>query len=122
MDWFWAFVFTQVVEIPIYVYGFRVRVYEAFGASALTHPIVWFVIPTLWERFYLAVFAPHPSLWISQTPRYWIMVVIAETFAVTAEAGYFRFIGKKKTLGWAFAANMASVTLGFASRALFDWP
>lgn len=122
MSWLLAFLFTQAVEIPIYVFGLRVRPYEAFGASALTHPIVWFVIPQLWERLYLAALAPHPSLRLAHMPRYWVMVVIAETFAVLAEAAYFRLLGKDKALRWSFGANMASVTLGFTCRALFGFP
>src|SRR5262249_35014609 len=57
LEWIYAFLFTQAVEVPIYVFALRggpetppqralaKRVLIAFGASALTHPIVWFVIP-----------------------------------------------------------------------------
>ncbi|UQA62699.1 hypothetical protein [Polyangium aurulentum] len=122
MPWLWAFLFTQAVEMPIYMLGLRVRPIEAFGASALTHPIVWFVIPPLFERIYLALLAPHPSLRLAQGPRYWTMVVIAEAFAIGAEALYMRAIGREKTLRWSFAANLASVTLGLICRSLFGYP
>lgn len=122
MAWLYAFLFTQAVEIPIYIYGLRARPDEAFCASALTHPIVWFVIPTAFERFYLAVLAPHPALWLTSGPRYWLMVLLAETFAVLAEAAYFRALKKARPLRWALIANLSSVSLGLAFRALFGWP
>jgi len=120
--WFWAFLFTQAVEVPIYVLGLRARPIEAFGASALTHPIVWFVIPPVFAWLYLALLAPYPSLRLAQEPRYWTMVVIAEAFAIVAEAVYMRALGREKTLRWSFAANMASVTLGLLSRSMFGYP
>jgi hypothetical protein len=122
MEWLWAFLFTQAVEIPVYVLGLRAKFDEAFGASAVTHPIVWFVIPPLWDWLYLALLAPHPSLWMTPTTRYWVMVVIAESFAISGEALYFRLLRKKKTWRWSFAANMASVTLGLLSREIFGVP
>lgn len=122
MDWFWAFLFTQIVEIPIYMRGLRAKPHEAFGASALTHPIVWFVIPPAWAWLHTTLLAPHAALRLSATPRYWVMVVIAETFAVVGEAVYFKQLGKEKAWRWAFVANMTSVTLGFACREIFGWP
>jgi hypothetical protein len=122
MPWFWAFLFTQIVEVPIYKRGMRARVHEAFGASALTHPIVWFVIPELWDWFYLHVLATHAGLLLNLDARYYIMVAIAETFAVSAEAWYFRFLGLDKPWRWAFIANMASFGLGMLSRAIFGFP
>src|SRR5262249_7561235 len=79
--WLSAFAFTQAVEVPIYIFGLGIdgaedatvarRAAIGFGASALTHPIVWFVIPGLLP-------------WAS----YWSMVAVAETFAVLVEALY----------------------------------
>ncbi|MBL8973557.1 MAG: hypothetical protein JNK56_23415, partial [Myxococcales bacterium] len=59
--WFSAFVFTQALEMPIYLAAFRRRVDArgeplpreslrwrlgfGFLASMATHPYVWFVIP-----------------------------------------------------------------------------
>lgn len=57
MAWLLAFLFTQAIEIPIYMRGLRVRVYEALGASAFTHPIVWFVIPPLCDWLYFTLMA-----------------------------------------------------------------
>jgi hypothetical protein len=36
--WLQAFVFTQIVEVPIYMRSMRCSVWAAFGASAITHP------------------------------------------------------------------------------------
>jgi hypothetical protein len=122
MPWFWAFLFTQIVEVPIYMRGMRARFHEALGASSLTHPIVWFVIPELWDRFYLNVLQRHTSIWLTSSTRYVIMVVFAEVFAVVAEAFYFRFIGLEKPWRWSLIANMASFGLGSLSRAYLGFP
>lgn len=120
--WFYAFLFTQAVEVPVYVWGAKTRWDEGFCASAITHPFVWFLIPDLIDRLYLAVCAPHPSLWMGDTVRYWLMVVVAETFAVLVEGAYLRWLGKGQPFRWAFIANMASVAVGLSSRSLFGFP
>jgi hypothetical protein len=104
--WLSAFVFTQCVEIPIYTRLARATLPAAFGASALTHPIVWFIIPELMQgRGYLA------------------MVLVAETFAVVAEALYLGLaFGVNRPLCWALLANVTSAGLGLLSRALLGWP
>lgn len=122
MPWFWAFLFTQVVEVPIYMRGIRARFHEALGASSLTHPIVWFVIPELMDWFYLTILERHASIWLTSSTRYGIMVFVAEVFAVVAEALYFRFIGLEKPWRWSLIANMASFGLGSLSRAWFGVP
>ena len=112
--WIVAFVFTQAIEIPIYAFALRRWGSEsarartalvAFGASAITHPIVWFVIPRL---------SPY---------RYRTTVILAEIFAIIVEAVYLRkAAGLKHAWLWSLAANLTSVTLGFMSRAKFGWP
>jgi hypothetical protein len=131
--WFGAFVFTQAVEVPIWahalreqrdasvLWGLRPRadgegdlarapwptwavVAVAFGASAITHPFVWFAFP----RF--------------QPWGYWAMVLQAEVFAVVVEAVYMRAFGLSRALGWSLVANGASAGLGMLSRSFFDWP
>lgn len=67
--WLWAFALTQLFEVPVYR-RFGAGWVAAFGASALTHPVVWFVFPWLLR----------PAL------GYWAMVGVAEGFAVAAEA------------------------------------
>ncbi|MCL2723725.1 MAG: hypothetical protein FWD69_04740 [Polyangiaceae bacterium] len=106
--WLVAFVFTQLVEVPLYSIGLRVRVVAAFGASAITHPIVWFVICN---------------------PRwggsYWTQVAVAELFAWLAEAAYFALafgINTRRALGWSLIANAASFSAGLLSRALIGAP
>ena len=52
--WWQAFLLTQLVEIPIYLYAGRSlprmnRIALAFGASAVTHPFVWFAFP--WQQW-----------------------------------------------------------------------
>ncbi|MBW2454723.1 MAG: hypothetical protein JRI68_09435 [Deltaproteobacteria bacterium] len=114
--WLGAFVFTQVVECPIYVRALRAekrplpaKVVLAFAASAITHPIVWFVIPAVWMN-------------AEQFGGYWTMVAIAEAFAVGVEAAYFWALGLRRPWLWALGANVASAGLGFLSRAAFGWP
>ncbi len=104
--WLFAFALTQAVEMPIWAValcGRRGRWLVAFGASALTHPIVWWVFPRLW-----------PS-------GYWAMVVAAEAFAVLAEAAYMRAFGLRRALPWSLLANGASCAAGFAIYAVLGW-
>jgi hypothetical protein len=106
--WLYAFVFTQVVEIPIYRRPLGGRTLVAFGASAITHPIVWFVFPALpWFR------------------GYWPMIAAAELFAWVVEAFYvygFGVRGLRRAFLWSLAANGASFSLGLLSHALFGRP
>ena len=103
--WLVAFFFTQLFEMPIYWKATRsLRV--AFFASAMTHPIVWFVFPMLMDH----------------RVGYWPMVVLAEMFAVLGEAGWLRFNGVPRPLLWSFGANVFSVGCGFALRELVGFP
>ncbi len=104
--WLRAFLFTQLVEMPIYACALECSIPVALGASAITHPVVWF-------GFF------HP--WFDAS--YWSRVFAAELFAWLVEAAYFAFLFRKRhALFWAFIANGASVTTGFLSHALFDVP
>lgn len=126
--WLAAFFFTQAVEVPIYVValwrgspargaGPEASAAEArsllalyligFGASALTHPIVWFMFPRL----------PIDS--------YVTMVACAEVFAVVVEGVYLRALGVvrlRRGLMLSLLANAASASLGLACRAVFGVP
>jgi hypothetical protein len=103
--WLIAFVFTQMVEVPIYSRGLRVGVLPAFGASAITHPILWFVI---------FPYLPLPYLWL---------IVVGETFALLVEGAYFAFFfHRKRALLWSALANGASFGVGMLSRHLFGVP
>lgn len=103
--WASAFVLTQLVEVPIYGYALRGRWVVAFMASAITHPIVWFVIQPLWPwRFYQGV-------------------LFAEAFAIIVEALYLQRVASlRHAWAWSLFANAASVAASFATRALFHWP
>ena len=104
--WLQAFLFTQIVEVPIYMRTMRCSVWAAFGASAITHPIVWFGF------FHRAV----PG-------SYTTKIVAAELFAWLAEAAYFRFAFKRRrALLWALCANAAILGFGMLSRRLFGVP
>ena len=81
--------------------------FEAFGASTITHPLLWFVFVPL-------VRAQMPYV------RY---AIIGEVLVVVIEALYFRFVWKRKrALLASVVANGASYFLGLASHALFGWP
>ena len=119
--WAFAFVFTQVVEMPIYMRGLRVSPLKAFGASALTHPVVWFVIPSVWSALYgWAARSGFPAL--SPSAQFIGYGVLAEGFAVAGEAAYFHALGVKKALRWSLAANAVSAVIGLLSTRLFGWP
>jgi hypothetical protein len=106
LAWLYAFVFTQLVEVPIYRRALGGRTLVAFGASAITHLFVSFVFPRL-----------HVASWI------WLTA--AESFAVLVEASWIGLFGVKgvgRCLGWSLLANGASFGLGMVCRALFGWP
>lgn len=104
-EWALAFFFTQLFELPIYWRASRsLRV--GFFASAITHPIVWFVFPELMK---LGL-------------GYWPMIVLAEAFAIGVEAWWLRWNGVKRPLAWSLAANLFSVTCGFVMRETVGFP
>lgn len=97
--WLVAFAITQAVEVPIYGLGpLRRRWAAAFGASLITHPIVWFVFP----RFF-----PGP---------YEVMLACAELFAVAIEAAWLASLGVQRPIEWSFIANAASFGTGLVLR------
>jgi hypothetical protein len=103
--WLVAFAFTQAFEVPLYLRAtgsWRV----AFFASALTHPLVWFVFPALMQH----------------GVAYWPMVAAAEVFAVAAEAAWLVSNGVPRALVWSLLANATSATGGFLLRRCFGVP
>jgi uncharacterized RDD family membrane protein YckC len=103
--WLVAFVFTQMVEVPVYSRGLGVGLVSAFGASAITHPILWFVI---------FPYLPLSYLWLT---------VVGEAFAFLVEAAYFGFLfRRRRALLWSALANGASFGVGMLSRKLFGVP
>jgi hypothetical protein len=104
--WLVAFFFTQLFELPIYWRATKsLRV--GFFASAITHPVVWFVFPAL-----RALFDPG---FVSS--GYVVMVALAETFAVLVEAWWLRLNGVKRAFWWSLGANTFSATCGLLLRA-----
>ena len=104
--WLAAFVVTQLVEVPIYMRAQRGRFWRrfgiAFGASALTHPVVWFVFPRLVDDYLVMVFA-------------------AEIFAVIVEAIWLSLFGIRRAFLWSLATNAASLGIGLTLRAMTGW-
>jgi hypothetical protein len=105
LSWALAFTVTQMVEIPIWMRAFRapLRFVKAFGATAITHPILWFVITPRWRG------------------DYWSMVIFGEAVVVLIEAAYARFLGAKRALLWSLVANGASAGLGIGVYAALGW-
>ncbi|MDQ3035582.1 MAG: hypothetical protein M3Y87_24465 [Myxococcota bacterium] len=121
LRWLTAFALTQCVEMGFYVNAHRAprplaeRLAIAFGCSAITHPLVWFVVQPAME---IALDASEVS-W-SGTTAYWIGVLVAESFAVMTEAGFLACFGVRSALRWALAANATSVVLGFYCYLFLD--
>ena len=134
--WFSAFMFTQALEVPIYLVALRGRVDArgvplareslrwrlgfAFLASMATHPYVWFVFPYLFtSRAWQSVVGAWPVLgeW-----RWGLFLAVAESFAVLAEGLLLRALRVPRALLWALLANATSAGLGLLLRALVGWP
>jgi hypothetical protein len=79
-NWLTAFLFTQAIEIPLYLWAGRSvpagkRLAAAAGASALTHPLLWFCFP--WD----------PGNYLRSLLTGECLVVLAET-AVLLRMGF----------------------------------
>lgn len=131
MAWLGAFVLTQLVEAPLYAWCLRrwstsptsERVVLALLPSALTHPLLWLGFPTLREHLSYGA-----AVGLAET-----LVVVVEALAIVPfldAAPSSRRVGRVAlasgaavvAFGAAVVANALSVAVGFASRALFDWP
>jgi hypothetical protein len=124
-SWVRAFVFTQLIEVPIYTLAlgwsrlrptlasavsrptpslpFRLAV--AFLCSLLSHPVVWFGFPRMIDPY----------------DHYVAMVFAAEVFAVASEAVLLWSVRLRGALLVSLVANMASLSLGFLLRYLTGW-
>ncbi len=104
--WLKAFLFTQLVEVPVYRRTLGVSTFQAFGASMITHPIVWFVL-TL------------PAWGVPWLTR----VVVAELFAWLMEATYFKWIvgSKGNVFAYTLLANALSCGLGLFCHYAFGF-
>ncbi|MGE0785401.1 MAG: hypothetical protein AB7S26_06925 [Sandaracinaceae bacterium] len=123
-QWAFAFLFTQCVEMAVYTRvldprrPLRERLAIAFGASAITHPLVWFVIPP-------AIYGIHDALGgdVDRIQLYWVAIAVAELFAFTAEALWLRAFGLRIALAVlaSLLANGASFVLGLFGYELLGW-
>ncbi len=107
--WLLAFVLTQLAEVPLYLWLAPTGLGRAFALSAVTHPLVWYVIPPL---CYGAGLDYHQ------------MLVIDELFAWLAEAAMLSLFGVRwhRALVVALVANAASVGVGVVARTWFGMP
>lgn len=123
--WLVAFAITQMVECPIYVRAFRVRLPVAFAASAITHPFVCFFFPWLWEKIYVALMVAHPGFSLSATAYFVVFGAIAEPFAVVVEALWLRRAARlspRRALVASVVANTASGLTGLVCSWATGWP
>lgn len=122
LNWLLAFGLTQLIEMPIYRRGLAAKYWEAFGASALTNPIVCFIIPGLWRSMYAAGIQWDGRLRLSPGMYLLGYGVLAEGFAVLGEVLWFWGLGKKNPWRWAFIANFASAATGLILHFCLGWP
>lgn len=103
-DWLLAIGLTLCVEVPVYAWLLRTpwrrRLIAAFGTSVLTHPYVWFVLPTALMPFI----------------GYWGYVAVAELFAFAVEAAVCVVLGSK----WR-RASLASLVANGLSFGMGWW-
>lgn len=112
--WLIAFTLTQVVEMGVYMNvpgpdrPAKARVAIAFGASAITHPIVWYVIAPLYHPLHL---------------DWWTIVAVAEAYAFLVEAIWlWLFDYRLRTAILASAtANGLSFTIGLFCYEVLGW-
>jgi len=129
--WIPAFLFTQAVEVPIYVWAQRRGAGRptlaraaaiGFGASAITHPVVWFAMPGLAGAAFQRMADRGMALPWSATFRFLAFGVLCEGFAVAVEAVYLRAMRVPRPLLWALVANAASASIGWLCWRLTGWP
>jgi len=110
-SWLLAFALTQVIEAPIYTVGIHRSTQRrwttalaiALGASAITHPFVWFVFPNLID-------APIPR------------IAISEVFAWSVELAWLAAFRVPRPWLWSSLANGASFGTGVVLSLTLGWP
>lgn len=105
-DWSTAFLLTQGIEVPLYLWWARSlpmarRAIHAVGASTITHPVIWFCLP--WE-----------------TSPYVPLLLAAESFAVVVEALWGRLWKVPRAWSASLFANAASLAFGSVIRWALD--
>jgi hypothetical protein len=114
--WLRAFLFTQMVEVPVWRWSAQLRYRDAFALSCVTHPFVWFAFPLL-----ALLGVPYlASSALSEVFAWSVEAVLALRWAnkITRLSGSPR----KRALFASFVANGASLGLGELCRALWAWP
>jgi len=101
-DWSGAFILTQLIEVPIYMRAAHSlpmvqRAAYAFGASTITHPIIWFCLP--WGSM------PYVTL-----------LIVAEGFAFGTEGLWGRYWRVPRPWLTSLAANATSLAAGMILR------
>jgi hypothetical protein len=106
--WFLAFLLTEALEVPIAVGLSRKaevpllrRVALAFFASLATHPVVWFVVPTLG---------------LSGGPS----VALSEAGACAVEAVYYATVFPKLSLARCIAISAFANGVSFSAGLVID--
>ena len=113
LRWCFAFALTQIVECPVYVFGFGANVRLAFA------------LPEVWRLVYIAAIGRAPALALSQIAYLAVGGAIAETFAVVAEAWLFQHCAGwpvRRALLASLVANGSSVLIGGLSYLVTGWP
>jgi hypothetical protein len=131
-EWAAIFLFTQAVEIPLYVRVLRRNLVPkpsivraaviGFGASAITHPVVTFVIPRWTEALFAWMAQRGMSVVWCGAFRWIVLAACCEGFAVGVEALYLRAFRLRRALLWSLAVNFASASLGLCCSLIFGWP
>jgi hypothetical protein len=131
-EWAAVFLFTQAVEVPLYVIVLRRGIVPkpsiaraaviGFGATAITHPVVTFLIPGLVAAIFAWMAGRGMSLVSSGAFRWIALAVGCESFAVGVEALYLKAFRLPRALLWSLAVNFASASLGLYCSLLFGWP
>jgi hypothetical protein len=114
-QWLLAFVWTNALELPVYALVLQRRfdrwwavVVLTFALNALTHPLLWFVVPQ-WAPFWLYALVVETG----------VIVVEAAVVAAVLLAVDRRRPAIGIALGAAAAANLVSAVVGgLAFRAL----
>jgi len=122
LRWALAFALTQAIEVPIYTRGAKARPLVAFGASAITHPVVWFVMPPVADAIYAAMSLRGMEIVHDGAFRTLGFGLLCEGFAVSVEAVYLRAFQVRRALLWSLLANGASAAAGYLLWSLTGFP
>ncbi|NUP12284.1 MAG: hypothetical protein HOW73_40075 [Polyangiaceae bacterium] len=96
-----------------------------FGASAITHPLVVFVIWPLWAFVYTGLARAFPGFALGDEADFLVYGAAAETFAFLTETGWLASAGglgiRREALA-SLIANAASALLGLLASVTTGWP